>query len=104
MPNAFIDKAPSGWETPPNKIGVIMPKPTNNMRTLRIDGEAIEWVHWNKAYLATDEPWDKAGAYAIQGMAAAFVRSIEGSYSNVVGLPLCRLTLALKELGVPLPI
>ena len=42
-----------------------------------------------EAYLATDEPWDKAGAYAIQGMAGAFVRSIEGSYSNVVGLPLC---------------
>ena len=41
-----------------------------------------------EAYLATDEPWDKAGAYAIQGMAGAFVRSIRGSYSNVVGLPL----------------
>lgn len=40
------------------------------------------------AYLATDEPWDKAGAYAIQGVAGAFVRSIQGSYSNVVGLPL----------------
>lgn len=42
-----------------------------------------------EAYLATDEPWDKAGGYAIQGMAGAFVRRIEGSYSNVVGLPLC---------------
>lgn len=42
-----------------------------------------------EAYLATDEPWDKAGAYAIQGLAGAFVRGIEGSYSNVVGLPLC---------------
>lgn len=42
-----------------------------------------------EAYLATDEPWDKAGAYAIQGLAGAFVKSIEGSYSNVVGLPLC---------------
>lgn len=42
-----------------------------------------------EAYLATDEPWDKAGAYAIQGLAGAFVRSIQGSYSNVVGLPLC---------------
>lgn len=40
------------------------------------------------AYLATDEPWDKAGAYGIQGVAGAFVRSIQGSYSNVVGLPL----------------
>ncbi|HKK22083.1 MAG TPA: nucleoside triphosphate pyrophosphatase [Pseudohaliea sp.] len=39
-------------------------------------------------YLDTDEPWDKAGAYAIQGRAGAFVRSLAGSYSNVVGLPL----------------
>lgn len=42
-----------------------------------------------EAYLATGEPWDKAGAYGIQGMAGAFVRAIQGSYSNVVGLPLC---------------
>jgi septum formation protein len=41
------------------------------------------------AYLATPEAWDKAGAYGIQGLGGAFVRSIRGSYSNVVGLPLC---------------
>ena len=41
------------------------------------------------AYLATTEPWDKAGAYGIQGLGGAFVRSIRGSYTNVVGLPLC---------------
>jgi nucleoside triphosphate pyrophosphatase len=41
-----------------------------------------------ESYLATDEPWDKAGGYAIQGIAGAFVRAIHGSYSNVVGLPL----------------
>lgn len=55
-------------------------------------------------YIATGEPADKAGAYAIQGIGACFVSGIEGSYTNVVGLPLCRLTLALKELGVPMPI
>jgi septum formation protein len=55
-------------------------------------------------YIATGESADKAGAYAIQGIGACFVSGIEGSYSNVVGLPLCRLTLALKELGVPLMI
>ncbi len=43
--------------------------------------EEIEW------YLATREPMDKAGAYGIQGYASRFVESIEGSYSNVVGLP-----------------
>lgn len=41
------------------------------------------------AYLATSEAWDKAGAYGIQGLGGAFVRAIRGSYSNVVGLPLC---------------
>ena len=42
-------------------------------------------------YIATGEPMDKAGAYAIQGGAAHMVRSIDGSYTNVVGLPLCEL-------------
>ena len=40
------------------------------------------------AYIATEESMDKAGAYAIQGKAARFIEKIEGSYSNVVGLPL----------------
>ena len=51
------------------------------------------------AYLATGEPHDKAGAYAIQGHAGRFIPRIEGCYFNVVGLPLARLTHALKELG-----
>ncbi len=53
-------------------------------------------------YIATGEPMDKAGAYAIQGFGVCFVARIEGSYTNVVGLPLCRLTGTMKELGVPL--
>jgi septum formation protein len=53
-----------------------------------------------EAYLATDEPWDKAGAYAIQGLAGAFVRSIQGSYSNVVGLPLCETWQLLQAHGI----
>lgn len=52
------------------------------------------------AYLATEEPWDKAGAYGIQGLAGAFVRRIEGSYSNVVGLPLCETGQLLAAHGV----
>ncbi len=49
------------------------------------------------AYVATDEPYDKAGGYAIQGGAAGFVRSINGSYTNIVGLPLAELADLLKK-------
>lgn len=48
-----------------------------------------------EAYIATGDPMDKAGAYAIQGGAAHMVQSISGSYTNVVGLPLCELHQAL---------
>ncbi len=50
-------------------------------------------------YLATDEPYDKAGAYAIQGHAGRYIPRIEGCYFNVVGLPLARLVATLEELG-----
>lgn len=53
------------------------------------------------AYVATGEPLGKAGAYAIQGRAAAFVRCIAGSYSNVVGLPLFELDAMLRGLPDP---
>ena len=51
------------------------------------------------AYLATEEPYDKAGAYAIQGRGGRFIPRIEGCYYNVVGLPLEHLLAALRELG-----
>jgi len=51
------------------------------------------------AYVATGEPFDKAGAYAIQGRAGRFVTRVEGCYFNVVGLPLARLWRILRELG-----
>jgi septum formation protein len=51
------------------------------------------------AYVATGEPLDKAGAYAIQGRAGCFVEGVEGCYFNVVGLPLARLYRSLKQLG-----
>lgn len=54
-------------------------------------------------YLATGEPFDKAGAYAVQGQGAFMVPRIEGSYSNVVGLPLCEVLAALEQLGAPPP-
>ena len=51
-----------------------------------------------RGYIATGSPMDKAGAYGIQeDFGAVFVRHIDGDYYNVVGLPLCRLYVALKE-------
>ena len=53
-----------------------------------------------EAYIATDEPYDKAGGYGIQGAAALFCEEIEGCYYNVMGLPVSRLARKLDELGV----
>jgi septum formation protein len=53
----------------------------------------IEW------YIHTPEPYDKAGAYAIQGLGSFMVRSINGSYSNVVGLPVCEVMDCLTRQG-----
>lgn len=53
-----------------------------------------------RAYVASGEPMDKAGAYAAQGIGAGFVSSINGSYTNVVGLPLAELVQDFKELGI----
>jgi len=50
-------------------------------------------------YLASGEPFDKAGSYAIQGRAGRYIPRIEGCYFNIVGLPLARLCRELKELG-----
>jgi septum formation protein len=54
-------------------------------------------------YVATGEPADKAGAYAVQGLGGRFVESVEGSYSNVVGLPLDEVGRLLEDLGVERP-
>jgi septum formation protein len=51
-------------------------------------------------YIATGEPGDKAGSYAIQGLGAVFVRGIRGDYYNVVGLPLYKLAGVLHDYGV----
>lgn len=52
-----------------------------------------------RSYISTGEPFDKAGGYAIQGKAAFMVEEVHGSYTNVVGLPLCEVVEALRELG-----
>jgi septum formation protein len=54
------------------------------------------------AYWASGEPCDKAGGYAIQGLGAVFVQSIDGSFSGVVGLPLAETSQLLRAAGLPL--
>ena len=54
-----------------------------------------------RAYIATGEPMDKAGAYGIQGGAALFADGMEGDYYNVMGLPVCRLGVILRSFGLP---
>ncbi|MFA5180717.1 MAG: Maf family protein [Syntrophales bacterium] len=50
-------------------------------------------------YIQSPEPYDKAGAYAVQGLGAFFIKEIRGSYTNVMGLPLCEVVDALKKAG-----
>ncbi|HYN08511.1 MAG TPA: Maf family protein [Vicinamibacterales bacterium] len=61
----------------------------------RLSENDIAW------YVASGEPMDKAGAYAIQALASRFVRKIDGSYSNVVGLPVAAVIELLQKAGVP---
>jgi septum formation protein len=53
-----------------------------------------------ETYLATGEPFDKAGAYAVQGLGASLIERVEGSYTNVVGLPMAEVLTALRAAGL----
>ncbi len=74
---------------------------TTLVRFIKLTGQQIE------AYISTGEPYGKAGSYAIQGIGSFMVESISGSYTNVVGLPLCVLIEVLLTVGAlrsfPLP-
>jgi len=59
----------------------------------KISPEEINW------YVGCDEPYDKAGGYAVQGKGAYFIKAIRGSYTNVIGLPLCETLEELKIIG-----
>jgi septum formation protein len=52
-----------------------------------------------EAYVSQEEPYDKAGAYGIQGLGAKYIEKIDGDYNNVVGLPIARLYHVAKEFG-----
>ena len=66
---------------------------TTEVRFKSLTGGEIE------SYIRAGEPFGKAGAYAIQGIGAFMVKRIEGSYTNVVGLPVCALVEALILIG-----
>jgi septum formation protein len=76
--------------------------PDNAMRAA-VESTAVTLASLDRAeieaYVASGEPFDKAGAYAIQGLAGRYIPAIEGCYFNVVGLPLARLYKLLRELG-----
>jgi len=55
-----------------------------------------------EAYVGSGEPFGKAGGYAIQGLAAGFVRRIEGSHSGIMGLPLFETARLLRKAGYPM--
>jgi septum formation protein len=65
----------------------------SRVRFKKLSPDEVRW------YLDTGEPFDKAGAYAIQGKAAFMVKEVQGSYTNVVGLPLGEIVEALREMG-----
>jgi len=66
---------------------------TSRVHFKDISDEEIAW------YIKTDEPYDKAGGYAVQGRGAFFIRAIHGSYTNVMGLPLCEVVDVLHRVG-----
>jgi len=68
------------------------------VRFCKITPRMVDW------YLSTGESVGKAGGYAVQGAAAAFVDAIEGSLTNIIGLPVHEVTLALQSLGCDVPV
>jgi septum formation protein len=72
-------------------------------RLVHVEPTRVRMAHMGEGeiawYVSTGEPFDKAGAYAVQGLASRFVEGIDGSYANVVGLPISSVYELLKELG-----
>ena len=76
------------------RVGEIVFYEKTDVTMFSITQEEIE------RYVATGEPMDKAGSYAIQGKSAIFIEKIEGDYNNVVGLPITRIYQKLKSIGI----
>ena len=73
-------------------------------KTLFVERTSVEFWSLNEAeidaYIATEDPYDKAGAYGIQSLGAMFVKRIIGDYYTVVGLPLSRVVRELRDFGI----
>ena len=97
-----LDAAPhlvlTGWAWARGGEAVLHGVSRSEVRFRRLSDAEI------RAYVATGEPRDKAGAYAIQGGAAPFVESVQGSVTGVIGLPLEDVEDAARRLGIPEPI
>jgi septum formation protein len=90
--------------------GVVVLRVEDERVQARAEDIAVTRVHFLplasatiRAYVATGEPRDKAAAYGVQGRASAFIDRIDGSWSNVVGLPLHLVPRLLASTGYPLP-
>jgi septum formation protein len=83
--------------------GIFLLQLPGNATRAAVENSAVTFAALSEkeidAYVASAEPLDKAGAYAIQGFAGRFIPRVEGCYFNVVGLPLARLYMLLRELG-----
>ena len=91
------------WHTVYTGVCVISPRGED----VRWDESRVQFVTLTpeeiERYAASAEPMDKAGAYALQGKGGMFVRRIEGSYSNVIGLPMALVREILKAAGADIP-
>lgn len=80
---------------------------TGEKRTEIVKSEVTFFAFGDKeleTYIATSEPYDKAGGYALQGYAKRFVREVKGSAMNIVGFPILTVRDMLEELGVPIEV
>jgi septum formation protein len=87
--------------------GVVLLVGANGEQPRRFSSTEQSYVYFRilsddeiQAYIATREPMDKAGAYALQGTGSAFVQKIEGCFTNIIGLPIPRVVSLLRRAGV----
>ena len=98
---AMLHSLSGAWHTVYTGVCVITP---DGKADVRFDASRVRFVPLTDAdidwYIATGEPMDKAGAYAVQGRAGMYVSRIEGSFSNVIGLPMHLVRDMLKKAGL----